>query len=242
LRRSRTLQWEGCCNIRDLGGLPLEAGGKTRFGVVVRADYLGVLSEHGWRALRDYGVRRIVDLRHEDDSYRCAVPRVAVPLLDDESLPEIDELLARVDDPIVWRRRNYLFMLERFSRNFARAVSEVARTDDGATLVHCAGGIDRTGLVSALLLRVAGVGLDAIGSDYAESEAGWKPTMAEWIDAAPDEAERRKRRMLSVISAQAMHDVLLDLEREHGSTAEYLVRGGGTREDLERVRARLTDR
>jgi hypothetical protein len=35
---SRALRWEGCCNIRDLGGLPTEDGSETRFGVVVRAD------------------------------------------------------------------------------------------------------------------------------------------------------------------------------------------------------------
>jgi hypothetical protein len=35
---ARTLSWEGCCDIRDLGGLPTEDGSETRFGVVVRAD------------------------------------------------------------------------------------------------------------------------------------------------------------------------------------------------------------
>ena len=58
-----TLRWEGCCNIRDLGGLPLEDGGETRFGVIVRADDVSLCRRR--RARSDYGVRRIVDLRHE---------------------------------------------------------------------------------------------------------------------------------------------------------------------------------
>jgi hypothetical protein len=36
--RSRTLDWPGCVNARDLGGLPAEDGAVTRFGQVVRAD------------------------------------------------------------------------------------------------------------------------------------------------------------------------------------------------------------
>ena len=35
---SRVLTWDGCLNVRDLGGLPTEDGGTTRFGAVVRGD------------------------------------------------------------------------------------------------------------------------------------------------------------------------------------------------------------
>ena len=34
----RVLEWEGCVNVRDLGGLPTEDGGETRRGAVVRSD------------------------------------------------------------------------------------------------------------------------------------------------------------------------------------------------------------
>ncbi len=43
----RQLSWDGCHNVRDLGGLPLAAGGETRYRAVVRADSLGRLSEAG---------------------------------------------------------------------------------------------------------------------------------------------------------------------------------------------------
>ena len=32
----RALDWDGCVNVRDLGGLPTEDGGRTRPGAVVR--------------------------------------------------------------------------------------------------------------------------------------------------------------------------------------------------------------
>ena len=106
-------------------------------------------------------------------------------------------------------------------------------------LVHCAGGIDRTELVCALLLRLAGVGIDAIAEDYAASEANWAPTVEQWIAEAPDDAERRKRRLLAVMPPQAMHDVLVELEREYDDTEAYLRAGGASEAALARARALL---
>jgi len=236
---SRTLRWEGCCNVRDLGGLPLEDGGETEYGVVVRADDISLLSEDGRGAMSDYGVTRIVDLRHEDPPYESSVEVVRSSLFDAPSILEVDELLLDVDDPIAWRSRNYLFFLERFPANFAGAVSNIAEATGGAALVHCAGGIDRTGLVCALILRVAGVEIETIALDYELSATGWEPAMQPWIEKAPDVAERRKRQLLSVISAQAMHDVLVELEREHGSARGYLADAGVEDDALDRLRARL---
>jgi protein-tyrosine phosphatase len=238
----RTLVWDGCCNIRDLGGLATEDGGETRFRVVVRADDVSLLSEAGWRGLEAYGVRRIVDLRHEDPPYETPVELVRVPLLNDGGIREVDELLLGVDDPVEWRVQNYLFFLERFAPNFARAVEAAAAPADGAVLVHCAGGVDRTGLVAAFLLRLAGVGIETIAADYAESEANWAPTVPGWVADAPDEAERRKRRLLSVMSAATMQGVLVELERRHRTVRAYLAGAGADEGRLEHIRERLRGR
>ena len=61
----RILRWDGCVNVRDLGGLPLAGGGETAYRVVVRADWLPGLSEAGRQALVEYGVSLVVDLRSE---------------------------------------------------------------------------------------------------------------------------------------------------------------------------------
>jgi len=191
---SRALSWEGCCNIRDLGGLPTEDGTETRFRVVVRADDISLLSPAGWEALAGYGVRRIVDLRHEDPPYETPVELVRVPLLDDPSIHEVDDLLLGVDDIVEWRTRNYLFFLERFAPAFAAAADAVAEPEDGTVLVHCAGGVDRTGLIAAFLLRIAGVGPDTIAEDYALSEASWAPELAsQTFKVWSEEAETSRR-------------------------------------------------
>ena len=45
---TRDLTWDGCLNVRDLGGLPTADGGETRFGSVIRADSVGQLTDEGW--------------------------------------------------------------------------------------------------------------------------------------------------------------------------------------------------
>jgi protein tyrosine/serine phosphatase len=140
---------------------------------------------------------------------------------------------------VAWRTRNYLFFLERFPENFARAVEAIAMPTDGTVLVHCAGGVDRTGLVAAFLLRLAGVEIPTIASDYAESEANWAPSVPGWIEEAPDDAERRKRRLLAVMSASTMEQVLTELERAHGSVRTFLVDAGADDRLLGHIRERL---
>jgi hypothetical protein len=66
----RPLAWDGCTNVRDLGGL-----GRIRHGALVRADALQQLSAEGWRALERHGIRTVVDLRNPDEIGEDTAPR-----------------------------------------------------------------------------------------------------------------------------------------------------------------------
>lgn len=243
--RSRDLVWDGCVNVRDLGGHATEDGGETRWGAIVRADSVRQLSDRGWASLLEYGVGRIVDLRwHEeleaDPPRELEVDVVHVPLFAPrEEVQAIEELVAGIDDPVAHKRTSYLECLERFGANLASVIEAVAEPVDGAVLVHCAGGVDRTGLVSALLLRLARVPIDAVAADYAHSERNWGPRSAEWIEQAPSDEERRWRRIWSKIPAQVMLDVLTELEQRHGSVHAYLSGAGVGEPALDAVVRRL---
>ena len=244
--RDRRLAWEGCLNVRDLGGHLTEDGGTTRFGSVIRADSVRRLSDAGWLQLVDYGVRRIVDLRHADELAAdppADVPAevVHVPVLPDPAWPEWAEIDAVVEaeaDAATAKARVYLEFLERFGEGFARAVSAVAGAPAGAVLVHCLVGKDRTGLVAALLLRLAGVPAPEVAADYALSEANLSSLSERWVAAAPDEPERKRRRRTAAAPAAAMELVLRELERRGGAAA-YLRSAGVDDADLRRIRLRL---
>jgi protein-tyrosine phosphatase len=71
----RHLDWEGCANVRDLGGLRAAGGRSTRRGAVVRADAADRLTAAGWSSLRAHGIRTVIDLRNDDERTPDVSPR-----------------------------------------------------------------------------------------------------------------------------------------------------------------------
>lgn len=247
--RTRDLVWEGCLNVRDLGGHSTEDGGETRFGAYVRADNLERLTDAGWQALVEYGVRTVVDLRLEEERELeppAGLPIVALhcPLLPDFGHPDWDEInsvsLGAVPDEST--RLVYLEFLERYRERFGEALSTIAAADDGgAVIFHCMGGKDRTGLVTALLLRIAGVERESIAADYALSGRNLKSMLEEWIADASDDEERELRTRISATPAEAMLGVLETLEARYGSVEGYLRAAGVTEDALATLRSRLRE-
>jgi protein-tyrosine phosphatase len=246
LPRSRNLSWNGLLNARDLGGHPTEDGDETRWGSIVRADSVRQLSEEGWKAVVDYGVRTVVDLRSEeelaaDPPAELPVDAVHVPFFDErpDVFEEVEEASSTATNHAEATRNVYLIFLEHFRANVAAAIRAVAQAPEGGVVVHCHGGKDRTGLVTAFLLRLAGVPIDEIATDYALSEQRLRTRHEEWFAAAADEAELARLHRIAATPRSSMVDVLEELERRYGSIEGYLRAGGATDQDLQRARARL---
>jgi protein tyrosine/serine phosphatase len=246
----RDLSWDGCLNVRDLGGLPTADGGETRFGAVVRADSVRLLNDHGWQALVDHGIRTVIDLRGdeeraEDPSAETPVEVVHVPFLEardadwQEIGTELDAAVAAAPDVATATRDVYLIFLERFRPNVVAAVRAIANAPAGGIVIHCAGGKDRTGLLAAFLLHLAGVGDDEIAADYALSEERLRPRHEAWFEAAETEEELERLRRISQTPAASMVGVFAELERRYGGAAAFLRGAGLTTEELELVRERL---
>src|SRR5262245_61039400 len=73
----RRLTWDGCFNVRDLGGLPTADGRVIRRGAIVRADKLNGLTGAGWAALVAHGIRTAIDLRDPSEYLPDTAPRPA---------------------------------------------------------------------------------------------------------------------------------------------------------------------
>jgi protein-tyrosine phosphatase len=246
LLHSRDLVWDGLLNVRDLGGHVTEDGGETRFGEVVRADTVRRLSDAGWQALIDYGIRTIVDLRTDEERQadppaELPVTVVHVPFLEDDEqvFEEVEEAASKAADYAEATREVYLIFLERFRANVAAAIRAVVEAPQGGVVVHCMGGKDRTGLTTAFLLRIAGVSIDEIAADYALSEERLKPRHDRWLAEAETGAERERLRRIYATPAESMVGVLEEVERRYGSVEAYLQAGGAPDDIGERVRARL---
>ena len=246
MRHKRDLDWDGCLNVRELGGHPTRDGGETRLAQIVRADSIRQLTDDGWRSAVDYGVRTVVDLRGHDELEadppdELPVEVVHVPFFepDPKVFEEVEAAADAAPDYASATRDVYLVFLEHFRANVARAFAAIARAPQGAVVVHCVGGKDRTGLLTAFLLDVAGVDDEDIAADYAHSEQRLKPRHDRWLEEAETEAERERLRRIAATPAEAIAGTLAELRRRYGSVEEYLRGGGVSDVDLERVRARL---
>lgn len=247
---SRDLVWNGCLNVRDLGGLPTGEGGETRRGAVVRADSVRQLSDEGWRALVDHGVRLVVDLRgdherEEDPPAELPVEVLHVPFMEaseaewEEIAEELEAAAAAAPDVATATRDAYLIFLARFKDNVAASLRAVAQAPAGGVVIHCVGGKDRTGLLTAFLLHLAGVDEKTIAEDYALSEDRLRERHEAWFEAAESEEELERLRRIAQTPPESMLGVFAELRRRYGGVEQYLREAGVSDEELELVRARL---
>jgi len=209
----------------------------------VRADSVQHLTPAGQRALLDYGVRTIVDLRRHDERRRdiplgLPVEEIHVPL-DDWHHQEIHLVWRGEDDDEAGVRAAYGMMTEALAPNFVQAIEAIAGAPPGGVVVHCYAGKDRTGLTCAMLLRLAGVGVDDIAADYGLSGDNIRPLIEPWAEAAPDERERALRWRIGSSPPRVMTDVLAALEERHGDVRGYLLDAGASPAALDRARDRL---
>ncbi|MGY1741319.1 MULTISPECIES: tyrosine-protein phosphatase [unclassified Blastococcus] len=272
VRTDRWLTLDGTTNTRDLGGLPTLDGGTTRHGRVLRSDNLQTLSADDVRRLvGELGLREVVDLRStaevllEGRGPLRAVPEVThrhfsllperghhtdVFAVEEAEAPELpggwlESLLPRQvaeqdeDEPPAVR--SYLGYLDHRPENVVGALRALAAAE-GASVVHCAAGKDRTGVIVAFSLAVAGVPHEEIVADYAMTadviealvaKLASSPTYRGDMDHS-DLARHTPR-------ADTMARVLDLLDERHGGPAGWLTAHGFGPAEQAALRARLRD-
>jgi len=230
------LDWPDCRNVRDLGGLPTAGGGRIRPGTLIRSDSLQYLSAAGVDAVRRADVSRVLDLRSQAELEQAPTPFTHdplghwVPVQDPADPPHgMDTIVAVCND-----------MLDRHPERFAEAVFAIAEAPPGAVVVHCHGGKDRTGMVVALALSVAGVPRDEIVADYFVTKQRLAPWMAQQLADEPDESLHAAMLEFRDTRAESIVAILAHLDTAYGGPPAYLRQAGLSTAELDLLRTRLT--
>lgn len=250
---SRVLAWEGCFNVRDLGGLPTVDGRRTRPGALVRSDIVCRLTPAGRDQLLDHGIRTVVDLRFPTELERDVVPHpfrdgaagvdyVNAPINAGRDPSRQAELSQAFADRGLSRAQLNVLDVEANPVGVAGICRAVARAQPGGVLLHCHAGKDRTGVVVAVLLALLGVQDDLIADDYALSGENLAALTREWLDGiTQDPAERARLVHQAEPSREAIQAVLEHLRARYGGAEPYLLSGGLEPEEIVRLRERLLD-
>ena len=153
---------------------------------------------------------------------------------DEDELPDEDELLD--EPPIV---RAYMSYLKRRPDSIVGSMRAIARTD-GAVLVHCAAGKDRTGVVVALALDAAGVDREVIVDDYLATATRIDAILARLVSSSTYRAELEGHDAQRHAPVPGTIERVLDLvDGRHGGSAAWLSAHGLGDPDLQRLRHRL---
>jgi len=168
--QQRHFKIDGAYNVRELGGYRTTTGDVTHWGRFLRADLLGDIPAESVAALTEYGIRTAIDLRVNDELLQKPSVLARSPgieyfhhnLLGDDELPEV----VRKYETAREMADGYAWMLDERQPQIRDSLSTLAAPGALPAVFFCAGGTDRTGIVAALLLGLAGVPHETIAQDY----------------------------------------------------------------------------
>lgn len=232
-------------NVRDLGGLPRTAGGTTASGRVLRACAMQDIGAGGRNALVAAGLRTVIDLR--SDAERGAAPPAfgdtpGITTLFHPVFADLAPIFHMIDaEPGFRMQDRYIRALDRAAPRFAAVIAAIAEAEPGLVIFHCTAGKDRTGIIAALLLEVAGVSRAAIVADYARTArdgASLLETLRQNALAAGHSSDTVEKTL--ACPPEAMEATLGMLDQRHGGPRAYLQGAGLDDGVLQRAATRLT--
>ena len=237
---ARHIEFEGIDNFRDFGGYGTACGRGIKAGRLFRSANHAYATEADLQTLRDLDVQVIVDLRRRREREREPSKRwdgfkgqVIENDIDGPEADWADALKAAGDIDANWFFRDSLEFYrnaphaERIVDLFSRYFHALGETD-GAVVVHCAAGKDRTGMICAITHHIAGVHRDDTMADYLATNAAADvekrieflgPWIHDLTGVTVDDAGLRQ--------AVSVHEAFLAeafaaIDESHGSVDRYL--------------------
>ena len=230
----RHLKLAGTYNFRDVGGYPTHTGGTTRWRTLFRSDSPHRLSEPDRATLIEGGLRTAIDLRQSEELAEASNVFAAsaqvcyrhLPLLNDTpSMPEVLPTLVEIYRRIVDDRGDQV----------GAVLAALAAPGGLPAVVNCTAGKDRTGLITALVLGLAGVPEEVIVADYALSGACLAGV---YLDEARERAEAQgfSYDLLVLCDPDFMRATLAHLKARYGGIEAYARATGLGDAEIDRLR------
>ena len=248
--QERLITLAGCGNFRDLGGYETRKGRTVRWRRLFRSDALAWLTEGDVQALAGMDLRLVfgIDLRTHDELDAMHVGVVYESDTRHQHLPFFPRfgadraaVQAAVHAIGQVAGDRYLQLMEQSRPCFEGVFNLLAEPAHYPSAFYCAAGKDRTGMVSALLLRMLGVSDEQIIEDYALTEAPTEErmiarfkTMGRDLREMPDPSTLKAH-------PETMEHFLAGFDRLHGSVEEFLLSCNLQESTLEQVRQNLLE-
>ncbi len=192
MHNTRRIKLPHLYNFRDLGGYEGENGRVTQFQRIYRSDCPAELDDSEWERLKGLGIRTLIDLRSTYEAWET-------PLQVPEDFTYISMSFFREQEGVDLKGEAGKKFLESLSLDYCvmaeNAVDRIVKILDtvreslakGNVMFFCTAGKDRTGIISAELLKLCGVSEEDITADYSVSEIYNACVIKKRIAAIPKE-------------------------------------------------------
>ena len=234
----RNLSLGSVQNLRDLGGYSTKDGRKTKWGVFFRSGDMSAMTDDDQEGLLGQGVRSIIDLRMAKE-----IETAPNAFADSQEVTFFNHDFwgTRFDD--YRSKRKSAAPQEKLADLYCSGlevngfvIAEVMKTfaaEEGGFVFHCRSGKDRTGLVAAILLSIAGASDDVIAKDFGLSTA--------YLDQ-PELTEEDLKKPGAYQKGSAPETMMLTLEflrDRYGGVMSYLKDQGVSILEIESVREKI---
>ena len=235
------LPLQGAYNVRDVGGYHTGDGRFLKPRTLIRADSLHSLTPDDQQFLLDYGICSIIDLRRSAEIEADPNIFAGSTAVRYQNLPLHNGwqciLENKRPDSLV---HLYCSILDNAQETVRAVIAAAAAPDAFPLLVHCQVGKDRTGVVIALLLGLAGVPDEIIIADYAYSYDYLLPIVAGYREKIHQQGgDISMFDMLIQSPPETMAQMLAHLDEKYGGIRPYLRHIGLTDAQLDRIRQQL---
>lgn len=248
---STLLPLQGAFNFRDMGGLRTADGRTVKRGLLFRAAELTGLTPEDLSLLESIGLKHTFDYRNRGEAEEKPDPRIGEAVQIRVPANEAAEQAPHVTlEQLFASGRHQAFteeMLEKLyadlpigNASYKRLMALLSDPEANLPLVqHCAGGRDRTGVGSMLILMTLGVPYETVMEDYLYSNVTleeYHRRLFEMVSKhiGPDELHALEQAML--LRERYLDASLRSIEQAYGTFERYLAEEFGI-DDA--VRARI---
>ena len=234
----RNLNLGSVQNLRDLGGYSTKEGRKTKWGIFLRSGDMSAMTKDDQAALLRQGIRCVIDLRMAKEI--AIAPNV---FSDSKKVAffnhdfwgtRFDDYRSKRKSATPEEKLSDLYCAGLEINGFVMAaVMKTLASGEGGFVFHCRSGKDRTGLVAAILLVIAGVPDEVVAKDF-----GLSTTYLNEPELTEDDL--KKPGAYQKGSAPETMMLTLDFLRDrYGGVEGYLSDQGVSVSEIESVREKI---
>ncbi|KAK8048901.1 tyrosine phosphatase [Apiospora phragmitis] len=239
---------DGTFNTRDLGLVP---DSPVRAGFIYRSGALTALIDNGKAVMSGkLGIKRVFNVRSLGERQKGPDPEIegientwhrnARP----DSTPDLDKFVSGVGEK--GYEDMYLELIDVYSTVWKDILKHIRDRPSEPFMYHCTAGRDRTGVISGLLLALAGASPDTITLDYLLSRIGTEPVRKHLVAFAMAETHAKSEDQpgflnLCSLTAASWNAFVNGVQREYGGFEKFVTEKlGFSAEDVATIKRNLT--